>query len=193
MGKAESNLRPPKVRPFKAAVDQLQDFALRQDFEGVLLGSFHDRLGWRATTCMIFDNGYTQETATEFMAHAELTNLGVLSCNQDEKPTEFAVSTLSELAISSECKQPLLLHFIRGKYKVQCRVYEFNAKDKIIEEVSADFITRRITGEEFQVLGTTASESRAGCARAAVTCFLISLYIHLRTSCQFSTLHWEGE
>ena len=159
-----------KVRLFRTTLDQLQDLALKGNVEGVLLGSRHPTLSWRPTTCIVFQNGFDKDSADAFMVEAGLTKLGIISNGGSKDPTEATFAKLQEVASTSECKFPLLLHFTGEEYQATFRAFEADFEKKTAHEVSIDFIARRVNGEDVKVLGSRVVESKASTSRTAVFC-----------------------
>lgn len=162
--------RGSKVRPYKATMDQLQDLALTKTFEGLLMGMWHRTLGWRPTVSIILGEDFDKEGAEKFMAESGLVQVGIFSCGGSEGPTEALRAKLSGVPLTSECKTPLLVLFVKEKYKVTTQAFEFNPETKTVQEVSLECISRRASGETFQVLGAGSGETHSSSARTAATC-----------------------
>ena len=102
------------------------------------------------------------------MVEAGLTKLGIISSSGSNDPTEAEFAKLQEVASKSECKFPLLLHFIGQEYQTTFRAFEANFENKTAHEVSIDFISRRVHGEDVKVLGSRKIDSKASQSRTAV-------------------------
>lgn len=169
---ASRSTKVAKVRFFKTSLDQLQDHTVNTEVtevEGMISGSWHSTLGWRPTTCIVFGDEFKAEAFDEFKKTSGLQILGLISSGSTMEPAEPTRGKLVEVASHSECKTPLIVHFVKGKFKTSSAAFEFNPSTKNVEKVTLDFISRRLNGESVQVLGIRKVEQKAAMARSAAT------------------------
>ncbi|CAL1150273.1 unnamed protein product [Cladocopium goreaui] len=148
-----SGLRRASVHLFKASSDQLQECAGKGVVNGVLCGSWHASLGWRPTTIIVFGSGFDKDSADAFVAKSGLTKLGVISCSDSPKPSEGDFAKFAQVAKTSECKNCVMWHLVQERFQVSSRFFQHNPDTKVPEEVSMEFISRRLNGEDVRILG----------------------------------------
>ena len=165
-----SGLRRASVHLFKASSDQLQECAGKGVVNGVLCGSWHASLGWRPTTIIVFGSGFDKDSADAFVAKSGLTKLGVISCSDSPKPSEGDFAKFAQVAKTSECKNCVMWHLVQERFQVSSRFFQHNPDTKVPEEVSMEFISRRLNGEDVRILGLDEKESAASRSRAAANC-----------------------
>lgn len=130
-----SGSSPCKTRLFRSSVDQLQQLALNQQIDGVILGLWHATLGWRPTVLIVFGDDFSHESANAFMLGSKMTKVGMFSCSASPEPSEAALGELHKIAAASECKNPILVHFIQDKFQVNHRAFEVNMDTKATTEL----------------------------------------------------------
>eukprot|EP00435_Cladocopium_sp_Y103_P052340 s2323_g16.t1 len=166
----KASLPPSTVRVYKASLDQILLVAAEHTVEGYILAMWHSTLGWRALTCILTGDTFTEKQVEEFMKASSLVKIGVISSSTSATPPDDAVQRFDKLAKSE--KDVLLLHVVKEKHKTSYKTFQIDAKTKKFEEVVMECQVRRAVGETYQVLGTgcqSATETMAAGAKASAT------------------------
>ena len=165
----KASLPPSRIRVYKASLDQILLIAADHAVEGYILAMWHSTLGWRPLTCILTGDKFNEKQVDEFMQASTLVKVGVISSSTSTTPSDDAVQKFHKLAKSE--KDALLLHVVKEKHKVSHKTFQLDKTNKL-EEVVMDCISRRATGETFQVLGTGcqgSTQTMASRAKEAVT------------------------
>ena len=143
----------------KQSSDQLQECAgkRRGERSSVWLVACKPWVASNDNHC--FRSGFDKDSADAFVAKSGLTKLGVISCSDSPKPSEGDFAKFAQVAKTSECKNCVMWHLVQERFQVSSRFFQHNPDTKVPEEVSMEFISRRLNGEDVRILGLDEKES----------------------------------